>query len=144
MDDRLKMAAACGLDCGICELYLSRNNQQLLDYLISAGIPVEKLPCDGCNNIEGSCPVLETECATYKCASQQGFPFCFECSDFPCINLAPAADRADILPHNMKVFNLCTIKKDGIKGFIAKSSEIKELYHKGKMVIGEGPKPGNA
>ena len=39
----------------------------------------------------------------------------------------------------MKIYNLCKIEKCGLKSFIENSSEIKERYFKGKMVIGEGP-----
>ena len=38
MKDRLNLVAPCGIDCGICELYLSRDNQQIREALISKGI----------------------------------------------------------------------------------------------------------
>jgi len=44
-----------------------------------------------------------------------------------------------VLPHNTKVFNLCTIKRAGVENFVKISSEIKEKYYKGKMEIGKGP-----
>jgi hypothetical protein len=53
--------------------------------------------------------------------------------------LHPCADRAGILPHYCKVFNLCTIKNIGLEGFIGKSPEIKKRYYTGKMEIGKGP-----
>jgi len=140
MDNRVKLVAPCGIDCGICELYMSRENQQLMDYLISTGIPKEVLPCDGCNNVEGKCPIINGKCATFECASEKNIPYCSECDDFPCMKLAPAADRADVLPHNIKVYNLCTIKKDGVEEFTKKSLEIKKAYYKGKIEIGKGPK----
>jgi Protein of unknown function (DUF3795) len=139
MKDRINLVAACGLDCGVCELYLSRNNEQLMDFLVSTGIPKEVLPCDGCNNIEGKCPVIQGNCATYKCAKDKGISFCSECNDFPCTKLAPTVDKANVLPHNIKVYNLCTIKKDGVEEFTRKSLQIKQSYFKGKMKIGEGP-----
>ena len=140
MENRIKLVAPCGLDCGICELYMSRKNQKLMDFLVSTGIPKEVLPCDGCNSIEGKCPVIHGKCATFECITEKGISYCSECNDFPCMKLAPTADRSDVLPHNMKVYNLCTIKKDGVEEFIRKSLKIKQLYFKGKMEIGEGPK----
>lgn len=138
MKERLNLVAACGIDCGICELYLSRDNQEIKNHLISVGIPEKILPCDGCNNIDGKCPILPTKCATYECAKEKGVTFCSECEEFPCMYFAPTLDKANT-PHNVKVFNLCTIKKEGVENFVQKSSKIKQLYYKGKMVIGKGP-----
>jgi len=138
-EKRNNMVAPCGIDCGICELNICRDNSQLFEYLVATGIPKEKLPCDGCRSIKGDCPVIPEKCATYKCAEVKKVKFCYECNEFPCEMLNPAADRAEILPHNTKVFNLCTIKKDGVGGFIKKSSCIKQKYYKGKMAVGKGP-----
>jgi len=139
LPERLQSVAPCGIDCGICELYLCKDNQQLFDYVVSRGIPKEKLPCAGCRTIEGYCPVIGSQCATYACVTDKNVEFCFECCDFPCSKLHPSADRADTLPHNLKMFNLCTIQREGLEGFVALSSEIKKKYFKGKMEIGKGP-----
>ncbi len=53
--------------------------------------------------------------------------------------MQPSADRADVLPHNAKAFNLCTVKRIGVENFVKVSSEIKERYYRGKMVVGNGP-----
>jgi hypothetical protein len=139
IEERKNLVALCGIDCGICELNMCRDNPGLLAYLVSRGIPKEKLPCAGCRKIEGHCPVIGAQCATYACAAERGVDFCFDCGDFPCTKLQPSADRADVLPHNTKVFNLCTIKRAGVENFVKISSEIKEKYYKGKMEIGKGP-----
>lgn len=139
MNEREKLVAPCGIDCGICELYLSKHSKDILEYLVSKGIPKEILPCGGCRNIDGKCPIVQTECATYKCAKSKDAVFCSDCKEFPCNMLNPCADRANTLPHNLKVFNLCTIKRDGLENFINQSDKIKLLYYKGKMVIGKGP-----
>ncbi len=139
MNDRIKLIAPCGLDCGSCELYLSRNNEQLMKHLVSTGIPEEVLPCDGCSSLEGKCPVIHGQCETYRCAVEKEIKYCYECDDFPCTKLAPAADKANILPHNLKVYNLCMMNKIGPDQFIKESQKIKETYFTGKMVIGEGP-----
>ena len=137
--ERLELVAPCGIDCGICELYISRDNKELYDYLVSTGIPKENLPCDGCRPKDGNCPVIMGECKTYSCVKENSVDFCSDCNDFPCNKLAPSADRANILPHNTKVFNLSVIKKNGLENFIEKSLEIKEKYYRGKMEIGNGP-----
>lgn len=139
MEDRLNLVAPCGLDCGICELYLSRDNRKLMDMLVSMGIPEEVLPCDGCKSNKGDCPVIKGKCDTYACSKEKGVSFCTYCDDFPCMRLAPVADRANTLPHNIKMYNLCLINKHGVEELIKKSLQVKQAYFKGKMVIGKGP-----
>jgi hypothetical protein len=138
--ERLQMVAPCGIDCGICELYTCIENSELSDQLIASGIPKEKIPCAGCRGIQGNCPVIPETCATYHCVQEHNVQFCYECGEFPCNKLQPSADRANILPHNCKVFNLCTIKRDGVEKFAEESILIKQKYYAGKMVIGRGPK----
>lgn len=138
-NERINLVAPCGIDCGTCELHLCKDNQELFAYLVAKGIPEEKLPCDGCRNIKGNCPVIGSKCATYACVTEKNVEFCTECGDYPCSKLQPSADRADVLPHNLKVFNLCTIQREGVEGFIELSREIKTKYYKGKMEIGKGP-----
>jgi hypothetical protein len=140
MENRTKLIAPCGLDCAVCELYLSRKDEQLMSALISKGIPKEVLPCDGCRAIEGRCPVIHGKCATFECANENRILFCSECNDFPCMKLAPAADKAEVLPHNTKLFNLCVIQRYDVEKLIERTLEIKQSYYKGKMEIGEGPK----
>ncbi|MCF8297058.1 MAG: DUF3795 domain-containing protein [Saprospiraceae bacterium] len=137
--ERLNLVAACGIDCGICELYICKDNKQLYDYLISIGIPESKIPCEGCRANHGNCPIHPEACETYKCVNSKKLEFCCECNEFPCVMLNPAADRADKLPHNLKVFNLCKIKNSGLEAFVKESPEIKNKYFKGEMVIGKGP-----
>ena len=137
--ERLNLVAICGIDCGICELYTCGHDHALFNKLVSMDMPKEKLPCDGCRSVEGACPVIAEICETYKCAIEKNVKFCFDCREFPCEKLHPAANRAEVLPHNMKIFNLCTIKRVGLDAFVEKSAEIKERYYAGRMAIGKGP-----
>jgi hypothetical protein len=139
LTDRIGMVAPCGIDCGICELHTLTLNDELYQRMIGQGIPKEKLPCPGCRAVEGDCPVKPSICDTWTCAKENELEFCSACTDFPCNRLQPAADRADVLPHNLKVFNLCKINQIGLKAFIEQSSEIKLKYYCGKIVIGNGP-----
>jgi hypothetical protein len=138
-NDRERLVAPCGIDCGVCELYIAGSRPELAAILASKGIPREKLPCKGCRNINGECPVIAGQCETFACVGERGVEFCFQCAQFPCEKLAPAADRADVLPHNTKVFNLCVIRRDGVAGFVRASVDAKKRYYQGKMVIGRGP-----
>ena len=139
-DERNRLVAPCGIDCGNCALHLSRHDSAAMDRLLARGIPREKLPCDGCRNAEGDCPVIDEKCKTYACVVEKDVDFCFECGDFPCSKLCPSSDRANVLPHNLKVFNLATIERKGVEGFVKVSGDLERLYFKGKMAIGRGPK----
>ena len=71
--------------------------------------------------------------------TDRGYDFCYECPEFPCGMLNPAADRAGDLPHNIKVFNLCCIKEKGLATWLQKAPQIKQKYFSGKMALGKGP-----
>jgi hypothetical protein len=137
--ERIAMIAPCGLDCGRCEVHTAKDNPALFDFLVSVGIPKDKIPCAGCRNIKGACPVIPGTCATWKCVQSRGLEFCHECGDFPCDQLHPAADRSNELPHNLKVYNLCLLKRIGAEKFITVSGDSKLKYFKGKMTVGKGP-----
>lgn len=138
--ERLGMVAPCGIDCGICELAVCRDNPRMMEVLVSHGIPREKLPCAGCRSVQGGCPVIGGICETYRCVTEKNVEFCHQCADFPCSKLSPASDRANVLPHNMKVFNLCAIQRRGVEAFVSDSAAIMQTYYKGKMEIGKGPR----
>jgi len=139
MTESTTLIGPCGINCGECEGYTCKDNPALLEYLVSRGIKREKLPCAGCRGIQGNCPVIGETCETYTCVLEHKVDFCFECVDFPCPKLNPAADRADILQHNLKVFNLCCIRQMGAEKFLERASDIKHRYYKGKLIIGKGP-----
>jgi hypothetical protein len=138
-DEVMAAVAPCGIPCGDCELFKAKDDPRLMDYLVARGLKREVLPCAGCRPVKGNCPVIEGVCETYACIEKRGYDFCHECLDFPCDKLNPASDRADILPHNLKVFNLCFIQRHGLEGFLKKAPDIKRRYYRGKMVIGRGP-----
>ncbi len=133
------MTAPCGIDCAECQCAKAAESPELMAYLTGRGIDASRLPCPGCRESAGMCPAIGEECETYGCVQEKGVDFCFECGDFPCGKLAPAVDRADILPHNLKVYNLCVIQNQGLEQFTERSTGIKERYYKGKMAIGKGP-----
>ena len=139
MDNSKKMTAVCGIYCAECECHKAKDSEVLFKYLVNAGIKAESLPCPGCREGKGKCPPIKDECLTYNCAQSKNVDFCFECAEFPCEKLNPSADRATVLPHNLKVYNLCYIKNQGIEKFAEDAAAIKNRYFKGKMAIGKGP-----
>jgi hypothetical protein len=143
MGDRgemLRAAAPCGILCSDCGPFLAKNDPAVLEACVARGIPRDRLPCPGCREVKGFCPVIEGQCATYACLTERGHEFCFECPDFPCEKLNPAADRAEVLPHNLKVFNLCFIRRHGLEAWLKAAPEIKKKYYRGRMEVGQGPR----
>ncbi len=137
--DYLQMTSPCGLSCFNCHFYLAHENDdsmQVLEmYSRLMDIPTKVMLCKGCRNHKG---ILESHkilfnrsepCHAYKCTREKNIDFCHECADFPCDHLHPYADRADKVPHNTKVFNLCLIKKMGLEAWAKeKAADVKETY----------------
>ena len=59
------LTAPCGLDCFNCTYHRENITGQIIRF---------------------------KSCKTYNCVTDRGLRFCFECSEFPCPNLQPAAD----------------------------------------------------
>ena len=133
------MTAPCGLDCFNCSMYLANENEEMRAKISkNMGIPLEQAICKGCREEAGK-PVFlnRTEpCNVYRCITKRNLDFCSQCSDFPCDNLHPYADRASEVPHNTKVFNLCLIKKMGLESWAkTKAQNVKHTYFKEKFKL---------
>mgnify|MGYP001281122325 CR=1 FL=1 len=141
MCDKKELTAPCGLDCFNCELYESNLTPTLAEVIYSKfGVPKEEIACRGCRLQDGKHFHLPAEgCATLDCVKSRGINLCGDCADFPCTLLAPTADKAAQFPHNMKVYNLCRIKKIGIERWAKEEAgQIREKYFKGKFIPGKG------
>lgn len=117
-------------DAGLRQLLAQRMN-----------LPEEKAHCAGCRGVEGHCPVIGEQCLTYLCVREKGVEFCSDCAEFPCPKLMPCADRADKLPHNLKIYSLTLRKLKGEAAWEKAVGQAYALYHGGRMVIGRGPQP---
>jgi hypothetical protein len=161
------LIAPCGLSCAHCPAYLVKDNPQLKEQLIAmlsksnpamaenlTKLGIDDVHCEGCrlkNSRRKNSPdianlsdlpdsVADIEpCATYACSIERGVDFCYECSDFPCVKLQPCADKADFAPHNLKVFNLCSLQRQGPAEWLKNYAETMNLFRFGILVIGEGP-----
>ena len=115
-------------------MYLAKGNNEPRTIISKKqGISIEQAACDGCRNEGGTIAFLGmTEpCNVYRCIEKKGIKFCSECTDFPCDHLHPYADKASLVPHNTKVFNLCLIKKMGLESWAKdKAKSVKETYFK--------------
>ena len=131
------LISPCGIYCGSCPLYVARTDETLRKRIAERqGIPVEEVTvCAGCRPLKGLVPVLGLEfpCETYTCAANsKNVEFCYECEDFPCLKLAPCADRAEEIPHNTKIYNLLCLQKLGIDDWLEKYPSLIRQYLRGK------------
>lgn len=137
--NEIKMVSPCGVDCDDCAGHRCGNDPAIMDRMISLGFKKETLPCPGCRELKGDCPVIGGHCPTYACLEKKGLSFCYECDEFPCAALAPTADKASSAIHNIKLFNLNYIQRHGLNAWQAIKSDIKKRYFQGKLIYGKGP-----
>jgi hypothetical protein len=127
--DYENLTAPCGKDCFNCPLYIGEENRENREnFFKSRNIPLDKFQCPGCRENNGYCPGLEVlgidpNCKTFKCIQSKGVEFCYECDEFPCFRLQPVADRSDRVPHALKVYNLCMIKRMGVEKWAREHSK---------------------
>ena len=141
MKNKTGLVAPCGLDCFNCEVYEENLTNEMTDFIHQKmGVPKKEIPCKGCHQQDGRHFHLSSAgCATYNCSKEKGVNFCCDCGDFPCSFLAPLAEMADKYPHNMKVYNLCRIKKIGVERWIEEEAgTIRKRYFTNKFVVGRG------
>ncbi len=135
--DYLELTAPCGLDCWNCGLNQAQQDEGLRKAIAQkTGRPEEDCSCPGCRASQGAIAFLGMEgpCKVWRCTQERGFLLCMECGDFPCDHLHPHADLASERPHNTKVFNLCQIRKLGLKAWAEqKALSVRQTYFKGKL-----------
>jgi hypothetical protein len=137
--DYRQMTAPCGLDCFNCTFYLAREDDEAMKqvelWAEQYKIPTDIMQCRGCRNHDGKIPLQKHlfgdahRCAAYECSKMKKVELCGACEDFPCDYLHPWADKAETLPHNIKVFNLCLINKMGLEQWASsKAAEVRTAY----------------
>lgn len=138
-----KIVAPCGIDCFNCEAFEENVTEEFQTRLSErTKISKEKITCKGC--IDGNiCLILDfygKSCKTLECIKEKGVKYCFECDTFPCEYLMPLAGGAERFPHNMKLYNLCMMKRIGVDAWAETASTIRKTYFGKDMAIGEGGK----
>ncbi|VDN48361.1 conserved protein of unknown function [Petrocella atlantisensis] len=136
-----RIVAPCGIDCFNCELYES-NVTEVLRERISTNLKIPKalVTCKGCHD-GNQCLFLDLQgktCETLACANDKGVDYCFECDTFPCKLLMPLANGADRFPQNMKVYNLCIMKRIGVEAWADEALDIRKIYFGKELEIGKG------
>ena len=140
MQDKKSLTAPCGLDCFNCEIHEDNLTDDFATLIHEKlGVPKNLIPCKGCRQQDGNHFHLPSEgCATLDCVKEKEVALCCDCDDFPCGLLAPVADQAARYPHNMKVYNLCRIKKEGLEQWIEAAVKIRKKYFRAEFVVGKG------
>ena len=135
--ESIELATPCGLYCGACTVFKARGDTARTEKIAQAmGIPVEQVNCRGCRAEKGLIKFMGEPCPTYECLAQKGLQFCYECEDFPCLKLAPCADKAQSLPHNTKIYNLVLLQKLGFQKWLPIAQQTWRRYFTGKKEHG--------
>lgn len=129
----------CGINCEMCSAFMVKDKPELMPILVAHGLKEELLPCPGCRAVDGNCRHLGSRCEQYACTTIHDVVMCYECEDYPCRRLIPAADRANTLPHNLKMISQVYIQKHGVEAWKAKLPELRQRYFTGKISYGKGP-----
>ncbi len=140
MKTKRELTSPCGLDCFNCQVYSGNITEETKMFMAKHfHLTPEKVPCNGCREQKG-CRLHWESCDTLDCVNAKGVEFCFECAEFPCAKLQPAADGAGKYPHNMKVYNLGRMKLVGVEQWTEREAAvIRQRYFKGTFVPGTGP-----
>ncbi len=140
MQKKKDLTAPCGLACFLCDLYEENLTEEFAESVHAKfGVPKDRIACKGCRRQDGKHFHLPNGCATRDCVKARGVKLCCDCADFPCAFLAPTADKAATLPHNIKLFNLCRIKKIGLERWInEEADQIRRKYFTLTFVMGRG------
>jgi len=85
MEDKKKLAAPCGLYCGVCAVLMAHrdNNVKFKERLTGVyGVTVDEIKCEGC--LSDELFVYCQTCAIRACTIDKGIEGCHQCDDFPC------------------------------------------------------------
>jgi hypothetical protein len=141
VEEKKALTAPCGLDCFNCDLYEGNLTSDLAESIhVKTGVPKEKIACKGCRQQDGKhFHIPPIGCPTLDCVKAKGVELCCDCSDFPCPLLAPTSAGSVQYEHNMKVYNLCRIKKVGLERWIEEeAAQIRKKYFTARFFVGRG------
>jgi hypothetical protein len=104
LKSKFSLIAPCGMNCGICSVYLREKNK-----------------CPECRLDDTNKPITRAGCKIKNCDLFQNgkAKFCFQCDDFPCANLKHLDTRYRAKYKMSMIENLEYIEKHGIRKFVA-------------------------
>jgi len=106
--DEINLAAPCGFYCGTCRHYLARAKGLLEEKKLKHG-------CRGCRIQDKNCAWVKKDCSLLR---RKQIEFCFQCDEFPCINLKELDGRHLRDDKVSLIANLMRIKKAGAKKWL--------------------------
>ena len=123
-----KLAAPCGLYCGMCTMYRAYHDKNLAlmkeapkNFLEALDLPAEPsfgdIACEGCRS--SSVFSFCLKCDIRKCVAEKKVTWCFECEEFPCEKLFDFQSDWQI----PIVDNLREIKKIGVDEWLKKADK---------------------
>ena len=101
---KISLIAPCGMNCGICRGYQREKNK-----------------CVGCREIDVNKPITRAKCKIKNCneLKKNNLKYCYQCEIFPCTRMK-TLDKRYRTKYNMSMIeNLESIRKFGIRKFIA-------------------------
>lgn len=104
----INLAAPCGIYCGTCRHYLARSKGLLKERGLKHG-------CAGCRIQDKNCAWVKKD---YALLRKKEIDFCFECKDFPCVNLKKLDQRHSRNYKVSLVDNLLEIEKISVKQWL--------------------------
>jgi len=106
----------CGLYCGACPALVGTARGQAAELAKEEKMTVEDVSCAGCKSDVTA--VYCRDCDLRACARARGVEFCFDCGDYPCVQLT--GFRRDKSPHHSVIFkNLNAIREGGAAAWLA-------------------------
>ena len=85
MQNKKKLAAPCGLYCGVCAVLIAHrdNNTKFKERLTGVyDVTVDAIKCQGC--LSDELFVYCHTCPIRSCTIEKGIEGCHQCDDFPC------------------------------------------------------------
>jgi hypothetical protein len=92
---------SCGIDCGLCPRYHTAGSSR----------------CPGCAGpgfFEKHPSCGHITC----CVKKKDLEVCAQCGEFPCAKFESWADGDSFVTHQRTLFNLDSIRRDGLEGFV--------------------------
>ncbi|HZD59258.1 MAG TPA: DUF3795 domain-containing protein [Anaerolineae bacterium] len=107
MEERERLVAPCGIDCGLCKRYLAT----IRGVAKEMGLP----RCIGCRPRNKQCKFIKGSCSLLK---ENKVSFCFECEAFPCARLKTLNRRYETRYNYSLVNNLSEIRRIGLGNWV--------------------------
>lgn len=111
----------CGIHCARCNIYVASTSSDIekktnlafeLSKIGGKKISADDVHCWGCWSNNRNC--WGKRCLFRKCAAKKGIDFCYQCHEFPCLDLNKFYDS-----HRFANENLVQISKLGLDAFVA-------------------------